>query len=455
VINIIDLGNDYYLVAFTHEEDKNAAMSDGPWFIYDHYLTVREWSPNFHPASDTIKSVAVWIRVSGLPIEYYDTKVLNFIGNRVGKTVKVDKNTLQQERGKYARLCVEVNLTKPLLAMFSIKGRKYHIEYEGLHMLCITCGKFGHYREGCSNKMKPQEASSGEKQDPPTTNGGENNSEAAGPWVVVQKQKRNRKTKEKDIPTTDGRRNTTPGKINADPNLSGSRYVSLSEELLEVNADNNHNEQDMEREDELHIIEQRERENHKNSNKRPDLSQASKGRRGTNGNNQNNSNNGQERSIKESKLATRGTHSFKGRSAPSAKKGVDKLTEILKTNEVEKLMENLTQKPICKDTRETNNEKEGNNVIILGTQEFGMKRDNGRDSLAETDTGHIGVMQPNIPRPPNNQNITPILSMRTVTMQREESVENEVFLDANEQGSNVSSDSDTEMVPESPSSEQL
>jgi hypothetical protein len=303
--------------------------------------------------------------------------------------------------------------------------------------------------------MKPQEASSGEKQDPPTTNGGENNSEAAGPWVVVQKQKRNRKTKEKDIPTTDGRRNTTPGKINADPNLSGSRYVSLSEELLEVNADNNHNEQDMEREDELHIIEQRERENHKNSNKRPDLSQASKGRRGTNGNNQNNSNNGQERSIKESKLATRGTHSFKGRSAPSAKKGVDKLTEILKTNEVEKLMENLTQKPICKDTRETNNEKEGNNGIILGTQEFGMKRDNGRDSLAETDTGHIGVMQPNIPRPPNNQNITPILSMRTVTMQREESVENEVFLDANEQGSNVSSDSDTEMVPESPSSEQL
>ncbi|XP_058767374.1 uncharacterized protein LOC131641072 [Vicia villosa] len=104
IINIIDLSNDYYLVAFTHEEDKNAALADGPWFIYDHYLTVKDWSPDFHPERDSIESVAVWIRISGLPIEYYDPKVLSFIGDRVGKAVKVDKNTLKQERGKYARI---------------------------------------------------------------------------------------------------------------------------------------------------------------------------------------------------------------------------------------------------------------------------------------------------------------------------------------------------------------
>lgn len=42
IINIIDLGNKYYLVAFSHEDDKNAALSDGPWFIYDHYSTVKD-----------------------------------------------------------------------------------------------------------------------------------------------------------------------------------------------------------------------------------------------------------------------------------------------------------------------------------------------------------------------------------------------------------------------------
>jgi hypothetical protein len=31
------------------------------------------------------------VRIPDLPIEYYDAKVLTFIGNRIGKTVKVDK----------------------------------------------------------------------------------------------------------------------------------------------------------------------------------------------------------------------------------------------------------------------------------------------------------------------------------------------------------------------------
>jgi hypothetical protein len=42
IINIIDLGNDYYLVTFSHEFDHGTTLMNGPWFIYDHYLTVKE-----------------------------------------------------------------------------------------------------------------------------------------------------------------------------------------------------------------------------------------------------------------------------------------------------------------------------------------------------------------------------------------------------------------------------
>lgn len=41
-------------------------------------------------------------------------KFLHAIGDQIGKAVRVDGNTLTQERGKYARLCAEVDLTKPL-----------------------------------------------------------------------------------------------------------------------------------------------------------------------------------------------------------------------------------------------------------------------------------------------------------------------------------------------------
>lgn len=110
-------------------------------------------SPNFWPSRDTVNQLAMWMRILGLPIEYYDQRVLSFIGNRIGKAIKVDKNTLSRERGKYARLCTQVDLTKPLLAMFSIKVKHFKVEYEGLHTLCLKYGKYGHTTEGCEAQM--------------------------------------------------------------------------------------------------------------------------------------------------------------------------------------------------------------------------------------------------------------------------------------------------------------
>jgi hypothetical protein len=204
VISIIDLGYEYFLVDFTNEEDYTKALEDGPWLIYDHYLITREWTPNFHPNNATIEKAAVWVRISGLPIEYYDAKILHYIGNRIGQTVKVDRNTLLQERGKYARVCVEVDLNKPLLAMFELKGEVYKVEYEGLHMLCRRCGKFGHYVEGCPDKndtstarLPTEDGSNGAIGEGVTANGNNKSSENEdGPWVLVQKPRRARKAKD-------------------------------------------------------------------------------------------------------------------------------------------------------------------------------------------------------------------------------------------------------------------
>jgi hypothetical protein len=195
VIQIVDLSHDFYLVTFTNPEDQHRALTEGPWMIYDHYLVVRPWSANFDTATATVNKTAVWVRFSGLPIEYYDPRILHFIGNRIGQTVKVDKNTLLQERGKYARLCVEVDLSKPLLAMFELKGRHYKVEYEGLHLLCLSCGRFDHYLGGCPNKPKPTTAS-GESEPSNGGGGGKPGDAVEGPWTVVQKQRRPRKGKE-------------------------------------------------------------------------------------------------------------------------------------------------------------------------------------------------------------------------------------------------------------------
>lgn len=122
--------------------------------------------------------------------------MLGFIGDRIRKMVKVDKNTITRERGKYARLCVQVDPSKPLLDMFSIKGRHYKVEYEGIHILCISYGIFGHHEEVCSEK---KEVAWMEKYvEEIIIVGGErqiHNSmkENLGPWAVVHKVRKSRR----------------------------------------------------------------------------------------------------------------------------------------------------------------------------------------------------------------------------------------------------------------------
>lgn len=50
------------------------------------------------------------------------------------------------------RLCVEVDLSKSLLNMFTIRDRVYNMEYKGLNLLYFKCWKFGQCMEGCGEE---------------------------------------------------------------------------------------------------------------------------------------------------------------------------------------------------------------------------------------------------------------------------------------------------------------
>ncbi|MCI23371.1 hypothetical protein A2U01_0044550 [Trifolium medium] len=100
--------------------------------------------------------------------------------------------------------------------MFTIKGRKYNIEYEGLHLLCLTCGKFGHYKEGCPDKGRRNEVVGGEGLRAEIVDGtvtGDVGGGEDGPWRVVQKQKRGRKPgSARNGAATEGKGNNFPAK---------------------------------------------------------------------------------------------------------------------------------------------------------------------------------------------------------------------------------------------------
>ena len=72
----INLGLDYYLVKFSIEEDVDKVLKWGPWFIEQQFLAIRQWELDFKASKATFSLVVIWVRLSKLPIEYYDPAIL-------------------------------------------------------------------------------------------------------------------------------------------------------------------------------------------------------------------------------------------------------------------------------------------------------------------------------------------------------------------------------------------
>ncbi|KAF7842178.1 ribonuclease H [Senna tora] len=241
-IELVDLGNDYFLAKFDTYSDQDFALTGGPWIILDHYLIVRPWTSLFDP-EEKIQKLAAWIHLPDLPIELYDKKVLYTIGSHVGRVLRIDTNTMTQSRGKYARICIELDLGKPLLSQYCVHGIARKIEYEGLHLICFECGVYGHDLENCpiwkekkakKEKEKLEKEKQGIKSSETEKEGNEEMGVAEpryGGWMTVQRQRRQRRQR-----PNDHKASTTGGNIGGK-----SRFTVLDDEKLEE-KDNSHNE---------------------------------------------------------------------------------------------------------------------------------------------------------------------------------------------------------------------
>lgn len=127
------------------------------------------------------------------------------VGNTVGKAIKVDLTTQDASRAKFARVCVEVNLARPLLPSVTIYGYRQPVEYEGLHQICFKCGQYGHKLELCTavTELPSTDPSTASSSHGPSNPGGES---SYGPWMLP-----NRGRRWRPYPAPDGVRPTSTG----------------------------------------------------------------------------------------------------------------------------------------------------------------------------------------------------------------------------------------------------
>ncbi|KAK8523616.1 hypothetical protein V6N12_013701 [Hibiscus sabdariffa] len=68
-------------------------LTEGPWTIFGHYITVEPWSTDFNPLQASASRVMAWVRLSGLPATLFKGSFIEPIGNQIGSVIKMDFQT--------------------------------------------------------------------------------------------------------------------------------------------------------------------------------------------------------------------------------------------------------------------------------------------------------------------------------------------------------------------------
>lgn len=167
-----------------------------------------------------------------LPVECYTSRWLRIAGDHIGRTVKVDFATLLASRGKFARVCIEIDLDKPLMAGYKMSGEYYKLQYEGLHDLCFGCGRYGHRYPICPERTNQQKDDGGEGTSRGGTTNQDNDYSSAeagyGEWTNVQRSKRRTQTTTKGThgissKGNNGNSNLADGSVNSGDNQANSK----------------------------------------------------------------------------------------------------------------------------------------------------------------------------------------------------------------------------------------
>jgi hypothetical protein len=216
----VDLGLGFFLIRFDSQSGFEEVLKRGPWFIGEHFLSLRPWVPNFRASEASVKTVAIWVRLPELPVEYYHKDSLLHIGSGLGPVLRVDFNTAAGTKGRFARICVQIDLDKLLARTVRVGKTRLAVIYEGIGLLCFHCGRIGHRSELCSSRIL-------EKEDNPTDIADSKAEEEEklknfGPWMLVSRRKRQNKIAVTAVPRDDASTQAVPDRDRAD------RAVDLS-----------------------------------------------------------------------------------------------------------------------------------------------------------------------------------------------------------------------------------
>ncbi|KAH0712497.1 hypothetical protein KY289_008456 [Solanum tuberosum] len=139
----------YFVVRFANAEERDMVLCSGPHHLLRRPVIMKPWVPEFNFKEEILTTIPLWVKLPNLPLNCWNSVVLSKIAGSLGNPLYADECTSQTSRISFARILVEVDVTRPLAKVIKIKYPKGRIVeqkvwYEWKPMFCQKCLQVGH-----------------------------------------------------------------------------------------------------------------------------------------------------------------------------------------------------------------------------------------------------------------------------------------------------------------------
>lgn len=120
-MEIHDIGGQRYSFVFYHPLDMQKVLEGGPWTFEQSLLVTHQLQEGEDPQNVLLNYMDIWVQLYDIPNGCFSEKIIQGIGNYVGKLIKTDPANLNRMWKAYAWVRVTMDVTKPLKRKMKLK----------------------------------------------------------------------------------------------------------------------------------------------------------------------------------------------------------------------------------------------------------------------------------------------------------------------------------------------
>ncbi|GAV62979.1 DUF4283 domain-containing protein, partial [Cephalotus follicularis] len=82
-----------FMVKFENVQARDWLLNNGPWDVWGYHLAIRPWIKGMSLALSDCRSMSVWVKLTGVPVQFWNKAGLSYIASVLGKPLHMDTST--------------------------------------------------------------------------------------------------------------------------------------------------------------------------------------------------------------------------------------------------------------------------------------------------------------------------------------------------------------------------